>query len=198
MQRSGVYAELRWGNQALRDGGHRCLIGSAILPTSGTKQGAIHAGIGRAWSEYQCWRRGRDLMSRQAVWAPWHLTVSEMQGMRPGTSSILPRSTGWELFSSGQSEALPLLQDEGSRCQRASSGWLATVGTFVTVPCECSGGNQTPSALCRPIRSQICKTTALLLHIWPPSCAYGHIYGKNVILQVHSLLGPGARTCHRS
>lgn len=39
MQRSGVYAELRWGNQALKDGGHPCLIVSAILPTFGSCEG---------------------------------------------------------------------------------------------------------------------------------------------------------------
>lgn len=79
MQRSGVYAELRWGNQALKDGGHPCLIGSAILPTFGScegpfsdKQGAVHAGIGWAWSEYQCWGCGWDLMSGRAVWAEHH------------------------------------------------------------------------------------------------------------------------------
>lgn len=86
------------------------------------------------------------------------------QRMKPGTSSVLPRSSGWELFSSGQSEALTLLQDEGSRCQRASPGWLEHL-SWSPVSAERGKPNSFSSVHTHPLPNL--STTALLLHICP-------------------------------
>lgn len=57
-----------------------------------------------------------------------------------GTSGILPRSSRWEAFSSGQSEAQAVLQDESSKCQGIAPGQQAAVGTFATVPTNAGEG----------------------------------------------------------
>lgn len=68
-----------------------------------------------------------------------------------GTSSILPRFLRREVFSSGQSEAQTLLQDEGSRCQGTAPG-----GKLLWGICHCPPWFLEKGAIKLPLLLELC------------------------------------------
>lgn len=140
--------------------------------------------------EYQCWRCGWDLMSGQTGWAPWHLILSDHRECNQPPQVSCQDPQDGNCFPLGKVRHWPCSRMRAADArERPQDGWNI---------CHCPlwvlrGGNQTPSALCTPTHSQIFQQLLCFCISAPLSCAYGHIYGKNAILQVHSLLGGGSK-----